>query len=133
MKHLPLIVLCVCLALNAYFCFRFARCVVVVDKYRSEVSSLSLAVYSYTTNVESRIADLSSPSFEIPADLSYTNRYESTSIPYRFCVVRGLPGLSSGGLSWYPVGSLMPYGVLTSCDRDFAVFDNRTYCFLSHD
>lgn len=126
------IFICSCLIANSLVCFRFARAARLVDSYRSDVEALSSQVWAYTTNVESRISSFSissDSSFQFPASPS-TNFV--SSIPYRYCVNKGVPGLTSGGLSWYPVGSLMPYGILSMCDHDFAFFSDGSCYSLSH-
>lgn len=124
---------CGCLLANSFICYRFARSIRVVDSYRSDVEALGLAVYEYTTNVESRISSFRSSPSSFDGFQSYTSTGIVSSIPYRFAVVRGVPGLTSGGYSWYPVGSLMPYGVLASCDFDFALFDDGSCYTLLRD
>lgn len=124
---------CGCLLANSYVCYRFACTIRVVDSYRSDVEALGLAVYAYTTNLESRISVSSSSLRSHDVFRFNSSTGIVASIPYRYAVVRGVCGLTSGGSSWYPVGSLMPYGVLSSCDFDFAFFEDGSCYTLNRD
>lgn len=119
--------------LNAICIWRLAGIVSQVDLYRSEVRRLCFDVQNIATNF---LLSVDAPSSVASASSNFdlqSSTVQCGSIPYRFSVVRGVPGLSSGGLSWYPVGSNMPYGVLSSCSRDFACFNGISWYSLSNE
>lgn len=123
-------------ALNAYACFHLASSLSVVDHYRTEVRQIALDVSQIATNFLVSASPSSSSPFApglSPMDVPSAPSSPLSPIPYRFAVVRGVAGLSSGGLGWYPVGSALPYGVLTSCTRDFACFDGHDWYTLSYE
>lgn len=125
------VLLALLLCINAYATYRAARYVSVVKKYNSEVRGIALQVTSLSTNL------LASLNLETPSSSSVSSDDSGVSflgsIPFRYTVVRGVSGITSGGASWHPVGSETPYGRLSSCSRDFACFDGLNWYSLGYD
>lgn len=95
--------------------------------YRGEVQTLAVDFYTYMTNLEFRINQLSTRSIDsAPTNILNTADVQQSIgvLPYTYSVVSGVPGLCVSSKYFYPVGSVMAYGVLTLCGPDFAIFDD---------